>query len=30
VDARIVRELVPRLRAAGAQGILEYELRKMI
>jgi ATP phosphoribosyltransferase len=30
VDAGTVRELIPRLRAAGAEGILEYELRKMI
>ena len=30
VDARATRELVPRLRAAGAEGILEYELRKML
>jgi ATP phosphoribosyltransferase len=30
VDARSVRELIPKLRAAGAEGILEYELRKMI
>ena len=30
VDAGVVRELVPKLRAAGAEGILEYELRKMI
>ncbi|MCG6863490.1 MAG: ATP phosphoribosyltransferase, partial [Chromatiaceae bacterium] len=30
VDALAVRELIPRLRAAGADGILEYELRKMI
>lgn len=30
VDADAVRELIPRLRAAGAEGILEYELRKMI
>jgi len=29
VDARLVRDLVPRLRLAGAEGILEYELRKM-
>ncbi|ESQ11695.1 MAG: ATP phosphoribosyltransferase, partial [Thiohalocapsa sp. PB-PSB1] len=28
VDAGAVRELIPRLRAAGAEGILEYELRK--
>lgn len=25
-----VRELIPRLKAAGAEGILEYELRKMV
>lgn len=30
VDAASVRELIPRLRAAGAEGILEYELRKMV
>jgi ATP phosphoribosyltransferase len=30
VDAEVVRTLIPRLRAAGAEGILEYELRKMI
>lgn len=30
VDAHAVRELIPRLRAAGAEGILEYELRKMV
>jgi len=30
VDANAVRELIPKLRAAGAEGILEYELRKMI
>jgi ATP phosphoribosyltransferase len=30
VDTLSVRELIPRLRAAGAEGILEYELRKMI
>ena len=30
VDAQAVRELIPRLRAAGAEGILEYELRKMV
>lgn len=29
VDARMVRDLVPRLRVAGAEGILEYALRKM-
>jgi ATP phosphoribosyltransferase len=30
VDTRAVRDLIPRLRAAGAEGILEYALRKMI
>jgi ATP phosphoribosyltransferase len=30
VDAGQVRELIPRLCAAGAEGILEYELRKMV
>ncbi|MBK1717540.1 ATP phosphoribosyltransferase [Thiocystis violacea] len=30
VDSALVRDLIPRLRAAGAEGILEYELRKMI
>ena len=30
VDAQATRDLVPKLRAAGAEGILEYELRKMI
>ena len=30
VDSGRVRDLIPQLRAAGAEGILEYELRKMI
>jgi ATP phosphoribosyltransferase len=30
VDTGAVRTLIPRLRAAGAEGILEYELRKMV
>ena len=30
VDSGEVRDLVPRLMAAGAEGILEYELRKMV
>ncbi|WP_260292733.1 ATP phosphoribosyltransferase [Sedimenticola hydrogenitrophicus] len=30
VDSGTVRDLIPRLKAAGAEGILEYELRKMI
>jgi ATP phosphoribosyltransferase-like protein len=29
VDASRVHALIPRLSAAGAEGILEYELRKM-
>ncbi len=29
VDSKAVRNLIPRLKAAGAEGILEYELRKM-
>ncbi|AGA90058.1 ATP phosphoribosyltransferase [Thioflavicoccus mobilis 8321] len=29
VDALAVRDLIPQLRAAGAEGILEFELRKM-
>jgi ATP phosphoribosyltransferase len=30
VDAASVRDLVPKLSAAGAQGILEYKLTKMV
>jgi len=30
VDTRAMRDLVPKLRAAGAEGILEYELRKIV
>jgi ATP phosphoribosyltransferase len=30
VDGDLIRDLVPRLTAAGAEGILEYELRKMV
>jgi ATP phosphoribosyltransferase len=30
VDSRRVRDLIPRLRAAGAEGILEYALRKIV
>ncbi|MDS4026187.1 MAG: ATP phosphoribosyltransferase [Candidatus Contendobacter sp.] len=30
VDNRLVRDLIPHLTAAGAQGILEYELKKMV
>lgn len=30
VDRRQVRELIPKLRAAGARGILEFDLKKVI
>ncbi len=30
VDSDRVRDLIPQLRAAGAEGILEYELRKIV
>ena len=30
VDSKAVRDLIPKLRAAGAEGILEYELRKIV
>ena len=30
VDARVVRDLIPRLMDAGAQGIIEYSLNKVI
>lgn len=30
VDEDSVRDLIPRLRAAGAEGIFEFELRKMV
>jgi len=30
VDERIVREIIPSLRAAGAEGIIEYPLNKVI
>ncbi len=30
VDSKEVRSLIPQLKRAGAEGILEYELRKMI
>ncbi len=30
VDSKEVRDLIPRLKNAGAEGILEYELRKMV
>jgi ATP phosphoribosyltransferase len=30
VDSSEVRDLIPRLKSSGAEGILEYELRKMV
>jgi len=30
IDERTVRELIPRLKAAGAQGIVEYPLNKIV
>ncbi|MCG6881889.1 MAG: ATP phosphoribosyltransferase, partial [Deltaproteobacteria bacterium] len=30
VDARLVRDLIPQLMHAGAQGIIEYALNKVI
>lgn len=30
VDEKVVREIIPRLKAAGAQGIVEYPLNKVI
>jgi len=30
VNSHLVRDLLPRLIAAGAQGILEYELKKIV
>jgi ATP phosphoribosyltransferase len=30
VDEDVVRTLIPRLKAAGAQGIVEYPLNKIV
>src|SRR5688572_11937685 len=30
IDEHIVRELIPRLKAAGAEGIIEYPLNKVV
>lgn len=30
VDSKVVRSLIPQLKSMGAEGILEYELKKMI
>ena len=30
IDEKVVRELIPELKKAGAQGIIEYPLNKVI
>ena len=30
VDEKIIRELIPKLKSAGAEGIIEYPLNKVI
>jgi ATP phosphoribosyltransferase len=30
IDERVVRELIPQLKAAGAEGIIEYPLNKVV
>jgi len=30
IDEHVVRELIPRLKAAGAEGIIEYPLNKVV
>jgi ATP phosphoribosyltransferase len=30
IDQRVVRELIPQLKAAGAEGIIEYPLNKVV
>jgi len=30
IDERIVREIIPQLKAAGAEGIIEYPLNKIV
>jgi len=30
IDEKIVREIIPQLKAAGAEGIIEYPLNKVI
>jgi ATP phosphoribosyltransferase len=30
IDERVVREIIPSLKAAGAEGIIEYPLNKVI
>ena len=30
VESRLIRDLIPKLRQNGAEGILEYDLRKIV
>jgi ATP phosphoribosyltransferase len=30
IDQKVVRELIPRLKEAGAEGIIEYPLNKVV
>jgi len=30
IDEQVVRELIPKLKAAGAEGIIEYPLNKVV
>jgi ATP phosphoribosyltransferase len=30
IDEHVVREMIPRLKAAGAEGIIEYPLNKVV
>ena len=30
IDEKVVRELIPALKAAGAEGIIEYPLNKVV
>jgi ATP phosphoribosyltransferase len=30
IDQKVVRELIPRLKAGGAEGIIEYPLNKVV
>jgi ATP phosphoribosyltransferase len=30
IDEPVVRDLIPRLKAAGAEGIIEYPLNKVV
>jgi len=30
IDEEVVRDIIPKLRKAGAQGIIEYPLNKVI